>query len=198
MRRAIICYFLLVISSLANAHAENLSGYAESANKWIICSQMYARCSTAACIPSPDNPTSATLCQCDVVNGPNLGLSTCEQRQPITVRPHTTLIRANFSFEKTTPSKLMTCDSSNAWSDCMEAPCIIDPTNPTKTICRCQLKQGEAFATLGGGCNPDTCQNHFWSGITIDNIKQNLRQLLNLSAENQDISQYQCTSTGTE
>ena len=52
------------------------------------------------------------------------------------------------------------------WTDCLDAPCTVDPRNPNKAICTCKIQQSAGFVTYGGRCNQDTCENHYWSGAT--------------------------------
>ncbi|AXS41355.1 hypothetical protein [Breoghania sp. L-A4] len=60
----------------------------------------------------------------------------------------------------------MACPSGKSWTDCLDKPCTVDPSDPLKAICACAIQQTGAFVTYGGGCNTLTCDTAFWSAAT--------------------------------
>lgn len=146
-------------------------------NGGLICDTEYALCTSAECTPDPDNPTSKAICDCAVDKGPNYGvLSTCTAREPVDASG-TTLLISTYAFRQTPTKDVMTCAGANYWTDCLDAPCVVDPRNPKKAICTCNLiapndpAYKDVFLTYGGGCNTKTCQTSYWSGATDANFK---------------------------
>ena len=57
------------------------TSYATVKTKPIICTQEYALCTSAPCIPDPGHPDYA-ICSCVVKKGDSAGYKTCEKRTP--------------------------------------------------------------------------------------------------------------------
>ena len=58
-------------------------GYEKSHTVGIICDQRYALCTSAPCIPDPQNPEKA-ICSCEVYEGKSFGQADCKKRKPHT------------------------------------------------------------------------------------------------------------------
>ncbi len=138
---------------------------AASQAKPIVCTQKYALCTSAPCIPDPRHPDYA-ICSCVVEKGDSVGYKTCEKRIPKPGSFKTTQIISTFSFAQFKTKKSMTCMKGTAWTDCVDAPCTINPMDPSKAICSCKINHTQAFFTFGGDCDTSTCTTGFWSGAT--------------------------------
>lgn len=66
---------------------------------------------------------------------------------------------------------MMTCPRGNPWANCLDRLCTVDPMNPTKAICQCDVSYEKEFITWGGNCDTSTCSTGYWSGDTIDSNK---------------------------
>jgi len=156
------------------AQAQSLPNIGPPAEVGTICTTAYALCTSAPCIPDPDNPTAKALCNCAVQKpAPNYGYkTTCPARIPMEVSGTTTLI-STYSFQQADTNDVMSCTGANYWTDCLDAPCVVDPRDPDTALCTCNLiapqDQADApvFLTYGGHCNTGTCATHYWSGATV-------------------------------
>lgn len=166
-------FFLLPVQSLAQS-SSTFGQY--GADSGLVCDGDYALCTSAECTPDPDNPTAKAVCDCTVENGQNYGvLTTCAARTAVETSG-TTLLVSTYSFAQAATKDVMTCTGANYWTDCLDAPCVVDPRDPTKAICTCNLispdnpNYNQAFVTYGGGCDTSTCQPAYWSGATAPNF----------------------------
>lgn len=163
-RSAVFLLIIFVVSCiyLTKAHATTKAP--------IICNQTYALCSAAKCIPDP-SVTGNAICSCETKKDLSVGNKSCKARKPHTDN-NITYIVSTFSF-KNKSDPVMSCPANTFWTNCMDAPCTIDPMDPSKSICSCPIVQSkQAIVTFGGGCDTSTCENSFWSGaIPADNTQ---------------------------
>lgn len=136
-----------------------------AAPKPVVCDQEYALCTSAPCIVDPRHPDMG-ICSCDVLQGNSVGYKTCEQRQPKNQALNTKQVISTFSFEQFSTKKSMVCKKGKPWTDCVDAPCTVNPMDPTKAICSCKINHDQVFQTFGGQCDAKTCDTGFWSGAT--------------------------------
>ena len=124
-----------------------------------ICQQTYALCTDAPCVRSTHNPDIA-ICDCVVKHGYSIGLTPCAQKAP-----HGTTVYSTFSTELvTSTTRAMACPANAPWANCVDSICELDPKDPSKAVCQCQLvKTGPSF-TFGGDCKTHTCSTTIWSG----------------------------------
>lgn len=139
---------------------------AASQAKPIVCTQEYALCTSAPCVLDPRHPDYA-MCSCVVEKGDSVGYQTCEKRVPQQGSFNTTQIISTFSFAQFKTKNSMTCPKGTAWTDCVDAPCTINPMDPSKAMCSCKINHTQAFFTFGGDCDTNTCATGFWSGSTV-------------------------------
>ncbi len=131
----------------------------------VVCSQAYALCTSAPCVPDPRHPEFA-ICSCVVEQGDSVGFNTCDKRAPKQDQFKTTQLISTFSFAQFKTKKSMTCKTGIPWTNCVDAPCTVNPIDPTKAICSCKIENHQAFFTFGGDCDVKQCANGFWSGAT--------------------------------
>ena len=149
----------LVLSSIT-AQAENY-----------LCQQQFALCTSAPCIPQPGNPKVA-ICSCDVEEGPNLATVACDTLKPSTDADGVRTIYSTYSPKQFQHGKrVLKCPSGTPWTWCLNAPCTVDPANPKKAICACDIKRTGEWITAGGDCDTATCKTAYWSGATIADFK---------------------------
>ena len=152
-------YLLFIIALLINP------SYA-SQTKAVVCDQEYVLCTSASCIPDPRHEKFA-ICSCDVEKGPSVGYKSCEKRKPKMKSFKVKQLISTFSFKQFNTKKNMTCPRGKPWTNCLDAPCTVNPLDNKKAICSCEIKHDQVFVTLGGTCDADTCSNAFWSGAMI-------------------------------
>ncbi|MBL8585570.1 MAG: hypothetical protein JNM23_02445, partial [Bradyrhizobiaceae bacterium] len=112
------------------AHAENY-----------LCKGQFALCTSAPCIPQPGNPTVA-ICTCDVEEGPNLATVACDTLKPSTDADGVRTIYSTYSPKQFEQGKrVLKCPAGTPWTWCLNSPCTVDPANPEKAICACDIKR---------------------------------------------------------
>jgi peroxiredoxin len=126
-----------------------------------LCDQTYALCTNAPCVKSKHDP-NIVICDCVVKHGYSIGFHTCDRRAP-----HGTTLYSEFSTELvTSTTRALSCPASTPWANCLDYICELDPHDPSKAQCQCQLvKPGPAF-TFGGNCDTRTCSTTIWSGAS--------------------------------
>jgi len=169
MKRIFLVYIMILITGFSFSF-ETLAEAEKNSNTGIICDNQYVLCTSAPCIPDPSNPDSKAICSCDVNNGKNFGMSECDARTPVTDSNGVTKAVSNYSFNQAPIKPALLCPAGKPWTSCLDKPCIIDPMNPLKAICTCDIEREESFVTFGGQCNTLTCDNAYWSAATADEI----------------------------
>jgi hypothetical protein len=144
-------------------------GHAESAQaENYLCQQQFALCTSAPCIPEPGNPTVA-ICSCDVEDGPSLASVACDTVKPSTDANGIRTVYSQFALKQWQQGKkTLKCPSGTPWTWCLDKPCTVDPANPKKAICACDVVRTGEWITAGGNCNTATCNTAYWSAAPLD------------------------------
>lgn len=138
-----------------------------NSSKMYLCEQQYALCTSAKCIPQPGDP-SKTICFCDVYEGKSMSSVPCKTLQPSTDKSGIQTVYSTFSLEQYKEGKrAMKCPEGTPWSWCLNKRCTVDPTDPKKAVCVCETMRTGEWMTLGGDCEPSTCDSGYWSGATL-------------------------------
>lgn len=181
-------YFIAIaVVALVTFGAWAIDSFSESTNT--ICTQQYALCTSAPCIPDPTDATKS-ICFCTVQSGKSFGQTSCAKRAPLIDKNGIHFITSTYSFVEYATKKTMYCDSGNAWSFCLDKKCTVDPQNPTRAICTCDVKRTEKFLTLGGNCDTKTCSNAYWSGATLEDTSGAMEILVKAMGLKQAPSNY--------
>lgn len=137
-----------------------------------VCNQQYALCTSAACIPMPGDATKA-ICFCAVENGKSMSTVPCNNLKPSTDEKGIVTVYSTFSLEQFKQGKKsMKCPSGTPWTWCLNKRCTVDPMNPEKAICTCDVMNTGEWTTLGGACDTATCKTGFWSGAGIKDYEE--------------------------
>lgn len=152
----------LVINSEVGAETKQSKG------KGVTCEGRYVLCTSAPCIPDPQNPNSKAICDCEVNEGKSFGLKSCSERTPSTNEDGVMTLISTYSFAQVPTKPVMICPSGKPWTDCLDKPCTVDPLDPLKAICTYDIKRTSRFVTYGADCNSITCNTGFWSGATVE------------------------------
>jgi len=144
-------------------------GHAESAAaENYLCQQQFALCTSAPCIPEPGDPKVA-ICSCDVEDGPSLASVACDTVKPSTDANGIRTVYSQFALKQWQQGKkTLKCPSGTPWTWCLNKPCTVDPANPKKAICACDVVRTGEWITAGGNCNPATCTTAYWSAAPLD------------------------------
>jgi hypothetical protein len=144
-------------------------GHAESARaENYLCQQQFALCTSAPCIPEPGNPKVA-ICSCDVEDGPSLAGVACDTVKPSTDANGIRTVYSQFALKQWQQGKkTLKCPSGTPWTWCLNKPCTVDPANPKKAICACDVVRTGEWITAGGNCKTATCNTAYWSAAPLD------------------------------
>jgi hypothetical protein len=137
-----------------------------------LCKHQYALCTSALCIPQPGDPTKA-ICFCAVEEGASMASVPCNTIQPRTDANGIRTVYSAFSLEQSKEGKkVLRCPSGTPWTWCLNKRCTVDPSDPKKAICVCDVLRTGEWITLGGNCDTATCSTGYWSGATVKDFNQ--------------------------
>jgi hypothetical protein len=155
---------LPVMAALIAAFGHAKSAQAEN----YLCQQQFALCTSAPCIPEPGNPKVA-ICSCDVEDGPSLASVACDTVKPSTDANGIRTVYSQFALKQWQQGKkTLKCPSGTPWTWCLDKRCTVDPANPKKAICACDVVRTGEWITAGGNCNTATCNTAYWSAAPLD------------------------------
>jgi hypothetical protein len=148
-------------------------GYEQAAKPGMeLCKHQYALCTSALCIPQPDDPTKA-ICFCGVEEGASMSSVPCNTIQPTTDANGIRTVYSAFSLEQFKQGKkVLRCPNGTPWTWCLNKRCTVDPSDPKKAICVCDVLRTEEWITLGGNCDTATCKTGYWSGATLKDFNE--------------------------
>jgi hypothetical protein len=133
-----------------------------------LCHQQFALCTSAPCIPEPGNPKVA-ICSCDVEQGASLASVECDTVKPSTDANGLRTVYSQFALKQFQSGKrALKCAAGTPWTWCLNKPCTVDPADPKKAICACDVVRTGEWMTAGGKCNTATCNTAYWSGAPLD------------------------------
>jgi hypothetical protein len=142
------------------------------------CQQQFALCTSAPCIPQPGNPKVA-MCMCSVEDGPNLATEPCDTLKPSTDANGIRSLYSQFALKQFASGlKTLKCPSGTPWTWCLNKPCTVDPADPTKAICACDVLRTGEWITGGGNCDAGTCKTAYWSGAPVSDFNDGIDFLL--------------------
>jgi hypothetical protein len=137
-----------------------------------LCKHQYALCTSALCIPQPDDPIKA-ICFCDVQEGASMSSVLCNTIEPSTDANGIRTVYSAFSLEQFKQGKkVLRCSSGTPWTWCLNKRCTVDPSDPKKAICVCDVLRTGEWITLGGNCDTGTCTTGYWSGATVKDFNE--------------------------
>jgi hypothetical protein len=97
-----------------------------------ICNTTYALCTMASC-------DQDGTCKCSVMNGYSAGQKDC-------VAPSAGIIYSRFFPMASYQVCNIVPTTQLPWTDCLDKPCQIDPSNPTAAKCTCANVSGSQYA----------------------------------------------------
>ncbi len=144
-----------------------------------LCRHQFALCTSALCIPQPGDPSKA-ICYCDVKEGPNLSTVPCNTLEPTTDNYGIRTVYSTFSLDQFQEGKKgMKCPGDTPWTWCLNKRCTMDPSNPQKAFCTCDvMRDNTPWMTLGGNCDTATCKTGYWSGAAMSDFDDGVVFLL--------------------
>jgi hypothetical protein len=137
-----------------------------------LCKHQYALCTSALCVPQPGDPTKA-ICFCAVEEGASMSSVPCNTNEPGTDANGIRTVYSAFSLEQFKEGKkVLKCPNGTPWTWCLNKRCTVDPSDPKKAICVCDVLRTEEWITLGGKCDTGTCSTGYWSGATVKDFNE--------------------------
>jgi hypothetical protein len=149
---------LWVIAALLAVSLAGCSG--EDQADFIVCESTYALCTTAKCQPIAGK-ADAVSCACDVKTGYSLGMKPC--------RAETETSEGKQITSRYYPIKsYAACDNDRPWANCLDSPCIIDSSDPSKASCACALVKDQGpYVVVTETYSDTTCTTDLWSSATV-------------------------------
>lgn len=170
LKPVLISHIWLLIAVVAVAFD---SASASSSNT--LCTHQFALCTSAPCVPQPGDPAKA-ICFCDVEEGKSMSTVACDTIQPRTDANGIRSVYSTFALDQFEDGKQgMKCPSGTPWTWCLNNPCTVDPSNPKKAICVCDVVRTGEWMTLGGGCDTSTCGTGYWSAAPLKDFEDGNR-----------------------
>ena len=143
-----------------------------------LCQQQFALCTSAPCIPVPGN-SKVAICTCNIEEGPNLATVACDTVKPSTDSNGIRTVYSQFALKQFAQGKnTLKCPAGTPWTWCLNKPCTVDPANPKKAICACDIVRTGEWITAGGNCNAATCKTAYWSGAPVSDFNDGVDFLL--------------------
>ena len=169
IRLGLACLFLIAAAAVFTIALGNEQAAGPSMQ---LCKHQYALCTSALCIPQPGDPTKA-ICFCDVQDGASMASVPCNTIQPSTDANGIRTVYSAFSLEQFRQGKkVLRCPNGTPWTWCLNKRCTVDPFDPKKAICVCDVLRTEEWITLGGNCDTGTCTTGYWSGATVKDFNE--------------------------
>jgi hypothetical protein len=167
------CWSLSIFFLVTNVAVLLISSYArgevkQDRGEGVICEGRYVLCTSAPCVPDPRDPNTIAICLCEVNEGKSFSMKSCPERTPRSDQNGVEKLISTYSFAEAPTKPVMVCPSGKPWTDCLDKPCTVDPLDPLKAICSCDIKRTSRFVTYGANCNGITCNTGFWSGATVE------------------------------
>ena len=133
-----------------------------------VCHQTYALCTSAKCVPMPDDPSQA-VCNCEIREGKSMATVPCANLAPTKDEKGVNIVYSTFSLDQFSAGlKGMKCPSGTPWTWCLNKRCTVDPADSTKAVCICDVMRSGEWTTAGGNCDTSTCSTGYWSGATLN------------------------------
>ncbi len=135
-RSLILIQGMLLLLAAGCGGASSSEAAPPNSPKFIVCESTYALCTGAPCTPIPGDAQDVS-CACIVQTGYSAGLTQC---QPPTFTPDGGLQVLSRYFPI---RSYASCSNSRPWANCLDFPCIVDPTNSLVATCTCAVEQNQ-------------------------------------------------------
>lgn len=88
-----------------------------------------------------------------------MGTTHCKKLEPKIDSNGVQTVYSTFSLEQLSEGKkVMQCPNGTPWTWCLNKKCTVDPMDPNKVVCICDIMYQEDWVTFGGNCDQATCQ----------------------------------------
>jgi hypothetical protein len=153
------------ILTLVGLGALVLGGCDADSPDFKVCESTYALCTTAACTPIPGEDDTVS-CACDVKTGYSAGEESCTGEVQ-------TSEGKQISSRYYPIKSYAVCDNDRAWAWCLDKPCIVDESDPTKASCACTVTKNQGpYLVVTDTYTDTTCTTNMWSSATVAGTTQ--------------------------
>lgn len=126
-----------------------------------ICKSQYALCTTAKCSPIPGQ-AGLSLCFCKTETGYSVGEKPCKEAET-TPEGYTAINSRYYPI-----GSYVSCSNARPWANCLDSPCIIDPSDPSKAVCTCPIVKDQGpYIIVSDTCNKSGCESGLTSSATV-------------------------------
>ena len=153
MRKSAYLFALVLAAPLAGCSGEDQA-------EFIVCESTYALCTTAMCQPIAGQEDTVA-CACDVKTGYSLGMKPCQAEVETGAGKQ---IASRYYPIKS----YAICDNDWPWANCLDSPCTVDSSDPSKASCACSVvKQKGPYVVVTDTYTDSTCTTDLWSSATV-------------------------------
>jgi hypothetical protein len=140
-------------------------GFAADQPDFTLCKSTYALCTTAPYTPVAGQKDTVS-CACDVKTGYSAGTEPCQGKVETAKG---TQVRSRYYPVKS----YAVCANDRPWAWCLDKPCIIDKSHPTKAACACtSVKEEGHYVIVTNKYAASTCTTGIISSATVTQIDQ--------------------------
>jgi hypothetical protein len=158
MRKMVLFPVLGIIALVAADSAAQATGFT-------MCKSTYALCTTAACTPVAGED-DALSCACEVRTGYSAGQESCDD---LAKHSDGAQLRSRYYPVKS----YVVCSNDRPWAWCLDKPCAIDKSDPTRANCACTTAKDQGpYVIVGETDTPATCTTGIISSATVKGITE--------------------------
>jgi hypothetical protein len=160
MRKTAFAFSLVALGGMALGGCD-----AATQPDFKVCESTYALCTTAACTPVEGDEDTVS-CACEVKTGYSAGEEPCSEKAETSKG---TQISSRYYPIKS----YVACDNDRPWAWCLDKPCIVDKSDPTKAACACTVTKDEGpYLVVTDTYTDTTCTTNLWSSATVKGTNQ--------------------------
>ena len=153
MRKPAYLLTMLLTAALAGCSGEDQAAYT-------VCESTYALCTTAPCQPIAGKEDTVA-CACEVKTGYSLGMEPCKEKAETSEGVQ--IVSRYFPIKN-----YAICDNDRPWANCLDSPCTVDSSDPSKASCACPVvKQKGPYVVVTDTYTDSTCTTDLWSSATV-------------------------------
>ncbi len=135
------------------------TGQAQAAG-FTLCQARYALCTSARCTPVAGKEGEVS-CACEVKTGYSAGKAACDTIKSSADSRH---VPSRYYPVKS----LAICANDRPWANCLDKPCVVDKSDPSKAACACSTVKDEGpYVIVGDTYTPATCTTGVISSATV-------------------------------
>jgi hypothetical protein len=154
--------FTLALAALGSVVLSGCTG--ESQAEFTVCDGIYALCTRAPCQPIAGQEDSVS-CDCTVQNGYSAGLEACKAE--VSTAEGKQIVSRYFPIKS-----YAICSNDRPWANCLDSPCIVDQSNPSKAACTCPVVKNQGhYVIVTETYDASTCTTGLWSSATVSDAK---------------------------